>query len=303
MAQKRESLNKTLEEVEKETKIRAKYLAALEKGEYGKLPTDTHCIGFLKNYSEYLELDQEEIIELYKKERDVKVNIKQAISPQKKEKFKYPRMILTPKILVIYSIILASLGVALYIGWQVKILTAAPKLEVSSPAGNMTAEGDSIEIIGKTDPGADIYINGSPINISPDGSFKEKITLQNGLNVIQVKAKNKVGKETEVERNVAATLKPITLVDAVNQNVVLKIDAGPNSAWVYVEIDGVPVEKDGILMLSGASRIFTAKEKLVLTTKNAGSTNITLNGKDIGVLGKEGEEVKNREFTKDMQIR
>ncbi|KKW29338.1 MAG: hypothetical protein UY73_C0022G0006, partial [Parcubacteria group bacterium GW2011_GWA2_52_8] len=44
-------------------------------------------------------------------------------------------------------------------------------------------------------------------------------------------------------------------------------------------------------------RRITAKTKIVLTTGDAGSTRATLNGQDLGVLGKEGEVIRDIEFT------
>ena len=46
-----------LPEVEQATKIRAKYLRALEDEEFEQLPAQTYVKGFLRSYAEYLGLD------------------------------------------------------------------------------------------------------------------------------------------------------------------------------------------------------------------------------------------------------
>ena len=46
---------------ERETKIRVKYLSALESGEYADLPGAVYTKGFLRNYALYLGLDPEDV--------------------------------------------------------------------------------------------------------------------------------------------------------------------------------------------------------------------------------------------------
>src|SRR3954454_3747472 len=47
---------------ERDTKIRLKYLAALEDSDYNALPPLVYTKGFLRNYAIYLALDPEEIL-------------------------------------------------------------------------------------------------------------------------------------------------------------------------------------------------------------------------------------------------
>ena len=47
---------------ERDTKIRARYLAALENGEYDELPGAVYTKGFLRNYALYLELDPDDML-------------------------------------------------------------------------------------------------------------------------------------------------------------------------------------------------------------------------------------------------
>ena len=51
----------TLEDVEYETKIRKRYLDALEREDYADLPSAVYARGFLKTYANYLGLDGEEL--------------------------------------------------------------------------------------------------------------------------------------------------------------------------------------------------------------------------------------------------
>ena len=54
---------------ERDTKIRARYLGALERGEYRELPGAVYTKGFLRNYALYLGLDPDEILVQWRRER------------------------------------------------------------------------------------------------------------------------------------------------------------------------------------------------------------------------------------------
>ena len=66
----REQEHISIEEIHRETKIRAKYLTAIENGDFSIIPGgDVYVKGFLKNYAMYVGLEPYPIIELYKKLR------------------------------------------------------------------------------------------------------------------------------------------------------------------------------------------------------------------------------------------
>src|SRR3954451_13520502 len=53
-------------DVERATKIRAKYLRALENEEFGLLPRNTFVKTFLRTYAEHLGLDPQRLLEEYR---------------------------------------------------------------------------------------------------------------------------------------------------------------------------------------------------------------------------------------------
>lgn len=56
----------TLEDVEEETKIRKKYIMALEMEQFEVLPGPIYAKAFLKNYAKYLNINQYEIMDAFK---------------------------------------------------------------------------------------------------------------------------------------------------------------------------------------------------------------------------------------------
>ncbi len=61
----RETKGYTLREVQEKTRINSRFLEALETGDFDRLPTPTHVRGFLRNYSRFLGLDPEPMLERY----------------------------------------------------------------------------------------------------------------------------------------------------------------------------------------------------------------------------------------------
>ncbi|GHV83781.1 transcriptional regulator [Spirochaetia bacterium] len=100
----RESKAWTIEDVARETNIAKKYLTALEEEDFSAFAAEAYMLGFLKNYSEYLGLDTNELLRLYRilkiQEQPIPVNELLHSPPQ------------FPKIIAVVSIIIVSLGLA-----------------------------------------------------------------------------------------------------------------------------------------------------------------------------------------------
>jgi cytoskeletal protein RodZ len=70
LREKRMSMKIDVHEVEEETKIRAKYLRALENEEYNLLPGPAYVKSFLRTYADFLDLDSRELVAEYKAENE-----------------------------------------------------------------------------------------------------------------------------------------------------------------------------------------------------------------------------------------
>jgi len=62
----REQNNYTIEQAARDTHISRQYLLALEEENFSIIPGETYITGFLRNYSEYLSLNPDEMVSLYK---------------------------------------------------------------------------------------------------------------------------------------------------------------------------------------------------------------------------------------------
>lgn len=182
----------TLEQAEEETKVRRRYLAALEKGDYHQLPDSVYTIGFLSKYADFLGAPKDELIQAYRLERGSATQGPLAPKIQLKENKFY----LTPKTIILGTVILFAAALAGYIFYSVKNFTSPPNLEISSPLSDQVIRQDSVEIVGKTDAGVTLDINDQTIFIDDKGNFHEAVKLQPGINNIEVRAINRLKKET-----------------------------------------------------------------------------------------------------------
>jgi len=304
LAKKRISLGLDPKDIEKAIRIRAKHIEALENGRYGSLPPDVYVRGFVRNYANYLQLDANKVMKLYERERGLIENVRKAkAGPPVVKPLDTPRIIITPKTITIGSIVAGALAILLYIGWQVMILTAPPKLTVTSPKDNVNIEGNAVNVEGTTDPGATLLINGVEVGIDQNGIFKESISLGSGVNIITVRAQNKMGKYNEVKETVVAKYQSdIAASGTAAAGIEVKITIGPRSASVQVEVDGKLVTDKPIVMLAGVTQTYKANDKIKIITSDGGSVSAVVAGQDIGKIGKDNEAV-NREFTKGMIIK
>lgn len=102
-----------ISEIESETKIRAKYLRALENEEWGLLPGPTYVKTFLRTYAEALDLDAKLLVEEYKLRHESLADYELApIAPARSPSGPGPGRPFVPRAIP-RSYVLAGLGLAL----------------------------------------------------------------------------------------------------------------------------------------------------------------------------------------------
>jgi hypothetical protein len=86
----RDARGLTLETVEKDTKIRARYLHALEEERFGELPGEAYARGFLRTYADHLGLDGPEVLAAYRARQ--RVHEEAAVVPRPQRPYAPPRI-------------------------------------------------------------------------------------------------------------------------------------------------------------------------------------------------------------------
>lgn len=301
-----------LNEVSRITKIQIAYLEYLEEGKWDKLPADVYVKGFLRSYADFLGVDGNVLIKLYEKEKGIKKNLEKSKNPQLEKPAQKPinisSFVFTPqKIAVSLIAILIIIGL-FYLYKEIGSFTDAPRLIILYPQPDTSVDGNNLRVEGVTDKDVRVFVNDQPILVGDDGKFAENITLQSGINVLNMKAINKFGKETlsllsiqsNSKENVAQSSQNeseenLAAADLEEIQIEIRIDPGP--VWLSVEADENLVFSG--TMLSGAAQSFRAKDKIVVNSGRANATYVKFNGKDIGTLGQDPGAVRGVVFNRD----
>jgi cytoskeletal protein RodZ len=189
----------SLEDIAKATKIKPGFLAAIEKGEYSKLPSPAYAQGFVRNYASYLGLPKTEITALFRREFDEKKAFQ--VLPDsliKTQEFPLRRIRIQESLVVLTIVAIIFLG---FLVFQYRSVFFAPSVSIMSPSDNATIAGD-VTVTGRADPNATVYVNDELVSIDSDGEFTKQLSLFSGKSEIIVKARNRVGKETVVKRDI-----------------------------------------------------------------------------------------------------
>lgn len=320
----------SLHEVSKNTRIQVKYLEYLEEGRYEKLPAEVYVKGFLRNYADFLGVDDQALIKLYEKERGIKKNLEKS----KKQRFnggkfydsfhrksqeeeteispmpvRIRALVITPRMIALGCIIVLVFSGVFYLYKEVGSFASTPRLVVINPSANYSTDGNSVMIEGITERDARLFINDQPVLVDDEGKFREELAVQSGANVVNIKAVNRFEKETvevvtiqssfqEQEANKESSYEEIKEGDISSKKgvqVEVRVDPGP--VWLSIETDGNLVFSG--TMLTGAAQSFQAEGKIVINSGKGSATFVKFNDKDIGALSDNPAPVRGVTFTAD----
>ena len=189
-----------VEDVARITKIRPQFLKFLEVDDYTRLPNATVARGFIRNYCEFLGLNPEHLLAVFR--RDFDENQQGQIVPRVGTQPVKPASLWTPRTTVIATMTLIFALFGAYLFYQYRLLTGPPSLEISSPTGTLSVNQSTLEVIGKTDPEATISVNGQLVALDKGGSFSLRIPLELGSNEIVVTAIAKSGRKSTISKTV-----------------------------------------------------------------------------------------------------
>lgn len=202
LKESREKKRVSLDRVAQETKIGKKYLAALEKDDYQSIPSVTTAKGLMRNYAQFLEIDPEGILAVFRRDyqriQDQKLVLQPGDDLDKKVKW-------NPKKTLILVIVLFVLAFSAYLFHQYRSLLGKPELEIYSPENNKQTTEEQFVVKGKTDPDNSVSINGNLVQLSNQGEFSYRLRLTSGENEIVVEATSRLGKKTKETRTVFYT--------------------------------------------------------------------------------------------------
>lgn len=187
-------------DVSRITRIRPNFLADIEADDFQRLPSGTVARGFIRNYSEFLGLNPEYVLAIFRRDfienRQGRIIPRGMVEPVEKISFWTPRSTIVAAVTAIFVLFAA------YLFYQYQLLTGPPTLVLSSPPAVQTVTDPNLAVIGRTDPEAAVSVNGQLISLDKGGQFSFRIPLETGLNKITVIATAKSGRTTSLTRSI-----------------------------------------------------------------------------------------------------
>ncbi|HUD19491.1 MAG TPA: helix-turn-helix domain-containing protein [Patescibacteria group bacterium] len=200
----RQSKHLTLEDIEEGTKIRLKFLRAIEANDFSTMPSLSYAKGFVKNYGEYLGMDSRVVLAFFR--RQIADAPRSSLLPKGMEKPLNRSLIqLTPGRFIGLIVVVCVVLFLAYFVLQYRTLNQPPILTIDQPTNQKVVSDSRVEIFGKTDPDATVTINGVSVLVRGDGKFFDQVGLDSGVNTIVITATSRFGKSSTVTREVGYT--------------------------------------------------------------------------------------------------
>ena len=283
----------THEDVERDTKIRVRYLEAMEREDYAALPGTVYAQGFLRTYANYLDLDGEKLAKELKDRQSASSamhgpNTRPSRAERRSNRpgavrFRKRRNRLSPVTIVgaVLALILliVVVGGLYFVGLQA---SRAPGGIEDNPqqAGENTPspeQGDAPQGSG----------NGASGEQSGEGDGGSGGAEQQPSQETGEPGSNEAGEGADTPT--APPPEPAPAEPPPPEGLTMEVRIEGNISWLNVEIDGNTVFEQ--VAEPGFSRTFEANESIILWSGNAGAVLVSVNGQDYGQLGESGQTV------------
>jgi len=194
----RERKGVDLARAERDTKIRARYLAAIERGDYRELPGAVYTKGFLRNYAIYLNLDPEDVLRQWRRERGDQLPTEPVVVAPKAI-LETPRpLTFSPSVVVAAMMTVAVVFFGIYLASQLMRFAKPPTLEVVSPASAVVeapGSATTYRLEGTATAGATVTIAVGPsqpptyrVTALSDGTWSVSVDVRRGTNQFYIDA-------------------------------------------------------------------------------------------------------------------
>lgn len=188
----RQKKNLTLEQLERDLKIRKKYLEEIEKDKWD-FSSRIYIEGIIKNYARYLKLNEKKILAIFRREYDKKEEI------GFKEKIDNHLIISDKSRWLKVLLVFFSIFFILYFAYQLLNYYLPPKIKIISPITKNFIGVEKIKIIGQTKPESQIFILGNEVYPDKNGFFSYELPLRNGKNKLIIEVIGPNGKKSTFE--------------------------------------------------------------------------------------------------------
>ena len=272
----------SLADVEAQTRIRQKYLEALETGDYARLPRGATSRGFLRIYARFLGLDVDQLSRLYLAESGDKgpelPSVQDGRSldyrPLEVELHEQPPRTWWPWVVAVVIVALMAAGGWAFLNNKINLprpnwdLLAAlgPASSTSTPTVTATPTKWVVRVT-PTAPAAPVGLAGQA---QPTSDLLPYPT-------------------PTVPPTVTPTARPSATVEVQASNRISVTAHIGQLSWVRVIGDGQVLEE--ALLDAGINRTWEATQTLTIRTGNGAGVDLALNGQPLGTMGTVGQVV------------
>lgn len=272
----RKKLGKTIFEISQETKILEKYIKQIENNQFDKFDSPVFARGFTKIYAQYLGLDVEKLLALFRREN-------KEIAPIKKRRKKFYfnfKSVVTSTNLTILSTIIFFLFIIIYFSFLYFNFQKQPELLIFTPVNGYISDKEKVVIEGDVSKNISLTINNKTIQYEKE-HFKYNFVLFEGENNIEVKASNPKNDKKYTTTILNVSYKPIKeeSVPADPQTLEtfkIQLKIKNDSTWIKLIIDEDQIYAQ--VLKSGFSSKFTAKKSMEIVSGKPDNTVVLING-------------------------
>lgn len=184
----------TMEQVEKLTRVRVKYLEAIEQNKWSIFPSKVYINGIIRTYSTFLGVDPQKAIAYFRRDYEKRDDVK--------FRKRLPSLNFLPetKKIVIGIIIVIVLFFSAYFGYQLTLYFAPPQITIVSPEKNIFRNVEKIRVVGETEKDATVTILGDNYFPNEDGRFVYELPIKKGKNSITIEVIGANGRKSSITR-------------------------------------------------------------------------------------------------------
>jgi cytoskeletal protein RodZ len=297
LVEARTAKNLSLADVETATRVRQKYLAALEQGNFAALPPGTIARGFLRNYTRYLGLDPAQTLQLYTQESGDPGPVAPIVVPNHNRSIDYRPLEV--------SLMSGASGGGVFWRW----LLALGVIVALLVGGSWWLDGHGVP---QEHRGLDLAfaLGLSTVPVHPGATSDRPLftdtpaaVATQGSAAVAVDAAPSVDApgpsptsdlfiypvNASLPSPTAPAMPTFTPTPQAGSSVSLTIRI-TQRAWVSVTVDGKVMLTD--LLEAGQVQGWQVSHDLTILTGNAGGVLLTMNHRNLGAMGEAGEVVR-----------
>lgn len=299
----REEKGITIEEASKATKIRKKYILALENDDFSKIPGKVYEKAFLKTYASYLEIDQDKILDEYQLDQQLdgveEENLGRKRRTKKNKKASIFNLIsrITGKVMIIILIIILFGGV---VGYNLLVMNG------NNSDNGFTEVDEQIEeeAIDENDAVDELYLiteddeedeDNSEAEVDSDNLLETGIDptdldddsiqpdeetivdLEDEVDIAEISEQEAIEEDESAENEVEETLSYFNVIAS-------------GESWIRVIVDG-ETEFEGIIN-DGDILEYEPDSEVQIRVGNAAAISVEYGEEEVGPLGGSGQVVE-----------